>query len=132
MKGRPLVANIDYREPGANGVLHLTLFDPETSKDGTQSINAELVRDGLATVDSKSRLASAYPVVVKALNAASAEAHRSRAGESRFAGCPMLFTDSRSQECTSTAISAKTNRPLAAFKLDYKHQNLHAFRCPSP
>lgn len=78
-EGRPLVANIDRRD--ANSVS-VTLFDANVSKSSTStdSINVELVRSGLAKIDKKSPLRSAYPHVVKALEAAQQEAKRTRAG----------------------------------------------------
>jgi staphylococcal nuclease domain-containing protein 1 len=86
VQGRPLVANIDYKEPGQNGLHHLTLFDPDdpSSKSENNSINATLVREGLATVDTKSKIIGAYPQVAASLKQASAEAHRQRKGAYEF------------------------------------------------
>lgn len=85
-EGRKLVANIDHKEPGPTGASHLTLYDPTNAQDAFSSINATLVREGLATVDTRSKLASVYPNTVKTLKAASREAHESRAG--MFEVCP--------------------------------------------
>jgi hypothetical protein len=77
-EGQQLVANIDARD--AN-LLHLSLFDPEnpaslTGHDG--SINVQLVREGLARIDRRSRIA--YPSISRALEDASNEAKRGRYG----------------------------------------------------
>ncbi|KAL1974683.1 hypothetical protein VTN31DRAFT_4887 [Thermomyces dupontii] len=48
---RELVANVDYTAP--EGTLHITLLDPALSKNLEQSINAEVVREGLAMVTRK-------------------------------------------------------------------------------
>ncbi|KAG0060709.1 hypothetical protein BGZ90_003919 [Linnemannia elongata] len=52
--GRQLVGVVEQRE---HNVMHLTLYDPKVSQDPDRSLNAELVRDGLATVFVKSRYA---------------------------------------------------------------------------
>ncbi|PGH19674.1 hypothetical protein AJ80_03829 [Polytolypa hystricis UAMH7299] len=49
--GHQLVANVDYVSP--EGILHVTLLDPSASKNLEQSINAEVVREGLAMVPRK-------------------------------------------------------------------------------
>lgn len=52
-EGRKLIAVIDYKE---GPVLHLRLIDPSdpaSSTDRDGSINADLVREGFATVDKK-------------------------------------------------------------------------------
>jgi staphylococcal nuclease domain-containing protein 1 len=51
---RQLVGVVEQRE---HNVMHLTLYDPNLSQDPDRSLNAELVRDGLATVYVKSRYA---------------------------------------------------------------------------
>ncbi|SCZ88438.1 BZ3500_MvSof-1268-A1-R1_Chr2-1g04411 [Microbotryum saponariae] len=79
-EGRQLVANVDARDPG---LLHLSLFDPndpESAKGHEASINVQLVREGYARVDQKSRFRQAYPQVVKALERATEQAKRDRAG----------------------------------------------------
>ncbi|KAL4887710.1 hypothetical protein BJY04DRAFT_176466 [Aspergillus karnatakaensis] len=48
---RELVANVDYVSP--EGTLHVTLLDPSESKNLDQSINSEIVREGLAMVPKK-------------------------------------------------------------------------------
>ncbi|EAW17868.1 putative transcription factor (Snd1/p100) [Aspergillus fischeri NRRL 181] len=49
--GRTLVANVDY--VASDGTMHVTLLDPSVSKSLDQSINAEIVREGLAMVPRK-------------------------------------------------------------------------------
>jgi staphylococcal nuclease domain-containing protein 1 len=48
---RQLVANVDQVEK--DGTLWVTLFDPKDSKSGDQSLNAEIVSEGLAMVPRK-------------------------------------------------------------------------------
>ncbi|GAA5856749.1 hypothetical protein JCM8547_008820 [Rhodosporidiobolus lusitaniae] len=82
-EGQQLVANIDARDPGANGLLHLSLFDPKDERaleSHENSINVQLVREGLARIDRRSRFREAYPGVVRALEEASNEAKRGRYG----------------------------------------------------
>jgi staphylococcal nuclease domain-containing protein 1 len=50
---RQLVANVDQVEK--DGTLWVTLFDPKESKQGDQSINAEVISEGLAMVPKKLR-----------------------------------------------------------------------------
>ncbi|KAI1796408.1 transcription factor [Ganoderma leucocontextum] len=85
-EGRKLIANIDQKE---GQVHHLRLFDPSdsaaASSDPYASINADLVREGFATVDKKGcRYLSAYPGMVKKLQESIAIAKRDRAGMFEF------------------------------------------------
>ncbi|KAI9930040.1 hypothetical protein ASPWEDRAFT_48221 [Aspergillus wentii DTO 134E9] len=48
---KQLVANVDY--VSAEGTMHVTLMDPTESKNLDHSINAEIVREGLAMVPKK-------------------------------------------------------------------------------
>ncbi|KAJ9192278.1 hypothetical protein DTO164E3_8417 [Paecilomyces variotii] len=48
---RQLVANVDYVSP--EGTLHVTLLDPSASKNLEDSINADIIREGLAMVPRK-------------------------------------------------------------------------------
>jgi staphylococcal nuclease domain-containing protein 1 len=48
---RQLVANVDYIGP--DGTLHITLLDPSASSNLDQSVNSEVVREGLAMVPKK-------------------------------------------------------------------------------
>ncbi|GAA5833480.1 hypothetical protein JCM9279_001538 [Rhodotorula babjevae] len=79
-EGQQLVANVDERQPH---LLSLSLFDPadpNSLASPGNSLNVQLVREGLARIDRRSRLRDAYPEVVKALERAKDEARRSRAG----------------------------------------------------
>lgn len=49
--GRQLVANVDYVAP--EGTLHVTLLDPSASQSLEHSVNADVVREGLAMVPKK-------------------------------------------------------------------------------
>ena len=48
---RQLVANVDYVSP--EGTMHVTLLDPSVSKNLDNSINADIVQEGLAMVPRK-------------------------------------------------------------------------------
>ncbi|KAF7315577.1 Transcriptional factor [Mycena indigotica] len=80
-EGRKLIANIDHKE---GTLLHLRLMDPTdpaAADDPLACINADLLRDGLATIDRKNcKYLSAYPQMAKKLQSAVNEAKRDRAG----------------------------------------------------
>lgn len=84
-EGRKLIANIDHRE---GPVAHLRLIDPSdpaTEHDPLACVNADLVREGLATVDRKgAKYLSSYPTVVKRLQESVQEAKKYRAGMFEF------------------------------------------------
>ncbi|KAG1737619.1 hypothetical protein EDB19DRAFT_1909600 [Suillus lakei] len=84
-EGRKLVANIDYKE---GTTLHLRLIDPNdpvATQDPLACINADLLREGLASIDRKGcKYLSAYPHVMSKLQTAVAEAKRDRAGMFEF------------------------------------------------
>lgn len=50
---RQLVANVDHVAP--EGTLHVTLLDPSVSKNLEESINSDVIREGLAMVPKKLR-----------------------------------------------------------------------------
>ncbi|KDR75802.1 hypothetical protein GALMADRAFT_248516 [Galerina marginata CBS 339.88] len=84
-EGRKLVANIDHKE---GSQLHLRLMDPSNpaaAEDPLTCINADLVSEGLASVDRKGcKYISSYPQVLKKLQGSIAEAKRDRAGMFEF------------------------------------------------
>lgn len=84
-EGRKLIANIDQRE---GPLVHLRLIDPAdpaAASDPLACVNADLVREGLATVDRKGcRYLASYPAVVKKLQECVREAKRDRAGMFEF------------------------------------------------
>ncbi|KAJ7188134.1 hypothetical protein C8R46DRAFT_10891 [Mycena filopes] len=84
-EGRKLVANIDHKE---GPLLHLRLIDPSdpaAAEDPLACINADLLHDGVASIDRKNcRYLSAYPQVVKKLQSAVAEAKKGRSGMFEF------------------------------------------------
>lgn len=84
-EGRKLVANIDQKE---GQLLHLRLMDPSdpnASNDPLACINADLLRDGVATVDKKGcRYMSSYPAVIKKMREAIEGAKRDRLGMFEF------------------------------------------------
>ncbi len=83
--GRKLVANVDHKE---GPTLHLRLIDPAdpaTAEDPLASINMDLVREGLASVDRKGcKYLSSYPHVLKKLQEAVSGAKRDRYGMFEF------------------------------------------------
>jgi staphylococcal nuclease domain-containing protein 1 len=84
-EGRKLVANIDHKE---SALLHLRLIDPEdpaAANDSLACINADLLREGLATIDRKNcKYLASYPQVVKKLQESLAEAKKYRQGMFEF------------------------------------------------
>ncbi|KAA1476768.1 transcription factor [Dentipellis sp. KUC8613] len=84
-EGRKLVANVDHRE---GNLLHLRLMDPTDSasaQDPLACINADLVREGYASIDRKGcRYLSAYPQIVRKLQEAVLDAKKYRAGMFEF------------------------------------------------
>ena len=50
---RELVARVEATEK--DGMLWVTLYNPDQSKDGTESINADILSEGLAMVPKKLR-----------------------------------------------------------------------------
>ena len=52
---RELVANIDFTDSRDNNLLWVTLMDPGQASSMSQSINAEVVSEGLAMVPKKLR-----------------------------------------------------------------------------
>lgn len=83
-EGRKLVANVDHRE---GNLLHLRLIDPSdpnAAADPLACINADLVRDGLATLDKTCRYLAAYPQIVRKIDQASEGAKADRLGIFEF------------------------------------------------
>ncbi|KAF9962841.1 hypothetical protein BGZ65_007643 [Modicella reniformis] len=77
VSGRQLVGVVEQCE---HNVRHLTLYDPKVSQDPDRSLNAELVRDGLALLSLKTRYAR-HPnnqTLVTKLQESSALAKRDR------------------------------------------------------
>ncbi|KAK7472782.1 hypothetical protein VKT23_000889 [Stygiomarasmius scandens] len=84
-EGRKLVANIDHKE---GTLLHLRLIDstnPASAGDPLECINAELLRDGVASLDRKGcKYLSAYPQLMKKFQSSIGEAKRNRLGMFEF------------------------------------------------
>jgi staphylococcal nuclease domain-containing protein 1 len=84
-EGRKLVANIDHKE---GSLLHLRLMDPTdpvATKDPLACINADLLREGVAAIDRKNcKYLPSYPLVLKKLREAVAEAKKYRLGMFEF------------------------------------------------
>lgn len=79
------MANVDHRE---GALLHLRLIDPQDPKaaeDPHACINAELLHEGVATIDRKGcRYISAYGALVKSLQTSLNAAKRERLGMFEF------------------------------------------------
>ncbi|KAJ5183035.1 RNA-induced silencing complex nuclease component Tudor-SN [Penicillium capsulatum] len=76
---RQLVANVDYVDP--EGTLHVTLLDPEISKSLDQSINADIIQEGMAMVPRKLKAwERASSETLENLRELEAEAMKARAG----------------------------------------------------
>lgn len=79
------MANIDHKE---GSQMHLRLIDPTDSasqQDPLACINAELLREGVASIDRKGcKYLAAYPQVVQKLREAVTEAKRGRLGMFEF------------------------------------------------
>ncbi|GLB37511.1 putative tudor domain containing protein [Lyophyllum shimeji] len=84
-EGRKLIANIDHRE---GSILHLRLIDPENpaiADDPLACINADLLSEGLASIDRKNcRYLASYPQVLKKLQSSVLAAKRDRLGIFEF------------------------------------------------
>lgn len=77
--GKQLVANVDWTSP--EGILHVTLYDPNSSDSMEASLNSEIVSEGLAMVPFKLRpYEMAYPEMLKALREKEAVAKGERRG----------------------------------------------------
>ena len=80
-EGRKLIANIDHKD---GPIMHLRLIDPQdpaSANDPLTCINADLLREGIASIDRKNcKYLQAYPDVVKRFQEAVNEAKRARAG----------------------------------------------------
>ncbi|KAF7189541.1 Nuclease domain-containing protein 1 [Pseudocercospora fuligena] len=77
---RELVANIDFTDTRDN-LLYVTLMDPKASTSPTDSINAEVVTEGLAMVPKKLRpFERSAPEVITDLKKREAEAKADRRG----------------------------------------------------
>ncbi|KAK8869858.1 hypothetical protein IAR55_000426 [Kwoniella newhampshirensis] len=83
-EGRKLVANTDQKE---GNLLHLRLIDPSdpnAADDPLACLNADLVREGLATIDKSCKYLNAYPQVLRKLQDATEGAKRDRLGIFEF------------------------------------------------
>ncbi|KIM20084.1 hypothetical protein M408DRAFT_30677 [Serendipita vermifera MAFF 305830] len=88
-EGRKLIANVDYKEGGGGGLLHLRLIDPAdpASAKGEASINGDLVREGYASIDRKgvpAKYIANYPGMMGQLQESVKLAKRERQGMYEF------------------------------------------------
>jgi staphylococcal nuclease domain-containing protein 1 len=82
---RELVANIDFTDARDNNLLWVTLMDPKQASTLNQSINAEVVSEGLAMVPKKLRpFERAAGDVIADLKKREAEAKSGRLGMWEF------------------------------------------------
>lgn len=78
---RELVANVEYTDARDNNLMWVTLMDPKAASTKTETLNAEVVSEGLAMVPKKLRpFERAAPDVLKDLKAREAEAKGARRG----------------------------------------------------
>lgn len=78
---RQLVANVDFTDPKENGLMSITLFDPHRSETGAESVNADVVSEGLAMVPRKLKgWERGREDVLKVLRAKENEAKEGRRG----------------------------------------------------
>ena len=78
---RELVANIDFTDSRDNNLLWVTLMDPKEASSANQTLNAEIVSEGLAMVSTKLRpFERAAGDVVADLKKREAEAKKERRG----------------------------------------------------
>ncbi|KAF8332649.1 transcription factor [Cantharellus anzutake] len=82
--GRKLIANVDYKDGGIPYLRLIDPNDPAAAADPNASINVDLVRDGLATIDRRNKYASLYTSLMAKLREASDVAKRERAGIYEF------------------------------------------------
>ncbi|KAF8513029.1 transcription factor [Hysterangium stoloniferum] len=84
-EGRKLIANTDFRE---GSLLHLRLMDPSdptATEDPLACINADLIREGYASLDRQNcKYLTSYPQMLQKLQDAVAGAKRDRLGMFEF------------------------------------------------
>jgi len=83
-ENKKLVANVDHRE---GTLLHLRLMDPQdpSSDDPLACLNADMCREGLATIDRKGcRYLTSYPQVIRKLEDSVQAAKKDRWGMFEF------------------------------------------------
>ena len=80
--GRKLIANTDYKE---GSLRHLRLMSPDDHTEALSSVNVDLLREGLATIDRKGcRYLQSYPAVLKRMQDAVTAAKKDRLGIFEF------------------------------------------------
>ncbi|RPB24328.1 hypothetical protein L211DRAFT_785307 [Terfezia boudieri ATCC MYA-4762] len=84
---RPLVANVDWIDEKEGGVWYVTLYDPKESKSAEASLNADIVREGMAIAGRKERgFEKAWPEVIKTVREKEDEAKKERLGMWEYGG----------------------------------------------
>lgn len=82
---RRLVANVDYI--GTDGAWYVTLYDPKESKTAEASLNADIVREGMAMAARKTKgFERAWPEVVKLMKEKEEAAKEERLGMWEYGG----------------------------------------------
>ena len=80
--GRKLIANTDFKE---GPLRHLRLMESDEHTDPLASINVDLLREGLATIDRKGcRYLTSYTQVLKKMQEAVTAAKKDRLGIFEF------------------------------------------------
>ncbi|PSR73928.1 hypothetical protein PHLCEN_2v10286, partial [Hermanssonia centrifuga] len=81
-EGRKLISNTDSKE---GSLLHLRLMDADEHKELLSSVNVDLLREGLATIDRKGcKYLHSYPAVLKKMQEATQAAKKDRLGIFEF------------------------------------------------
>lgn len=84
---RPLVANVDWVDEKEGGVWYVTLYDPKESKSAEASLNADIVREGMAMAGRKGKgFEKAWPEVTKTVREKEEEAKTERLGMWEYGG----------------------------------------------
>ncbi|CAG8783194.1 15772_t:CDS:2, partial [Dentiscutata erythropus] len=77
VSNKQLVANVDYRD---NNLLHVTLYNPSQAQSPEESINHELVHDGLALINKKLPYIKRYKSLIQKFEESQEQAKKSRSG----------------------------------------------------
>lgn len=84
---RRLVANVDWVDERDGGTWYVTLYDPKESKSAEASLNADIVREGMAMARRKERLfEKAWPEAIKTVREKEEEAKKERLGMWEYGG----------------------------------------------
>ena len=84
---RRLVANVDWIDERGGGTWYVTLYDPKKSKSAEASLNADIVKEGMAMARRKEKLfEKAWPEALKMVRDNEEEAKKERLGMWEYGG----------------------------------------------